>query len=117
MSTRTRYLPPGTLTWLRVKWLLLGLLLGVGTMAALAMYAAAIRPPELPYRPAPATVEPPPTGEAAPKLARLELGPCPAGAKDCAVLPDPAIRTIPEPGTAALVGVAAGAMFFFRRKA
>lgn len=114
---RTRYLPPGTLTWLRVKWLLLGVLLGAGGMAVLAMYAAAIRPPELPYRPAPATVVPAQTGEAAPKLARADLGPCPQGVKDCATFPDPVVRTIPEPGTAALVGVAAAASLFFRRKA
>lgn len=114
---RTRYLPPGTLTRLRLKWLLLGVLLGAGTMAALAMYAAAIRPPELAYRPAPATREPARMGEAAPKLARLDLGPCPAGVKDCAAFPDPTIRPIPEPGTLALVGVAAGASLFFRRKA
>lgn len=113
----TRYLPPGTLTWLRVKWLLLGMLIGAGAMAALAMYAAAIRPPELPYRPAAATREPAQMGEAAPKLARLDVGPCPADVKDCAVFPDPTVRTVPEPGTLALVGVAAGASFFFRRKA
>lgn len=114
---RIRYLPPGTLTWLRLKWLGLGVLLGAGIMAALAMYAAAIRPPELPYRPAAATMQPAQTGEAAPKLARIDLGPCPPGVKDCAAFPDPAVRTIPEPGTAALVGVAAAASLFSRRKA
>ena len=31
---RPRYLPPGTLTWLRVRWLLLGVALGLAALAA-----------------------------------------------------------------------------------
>lgn len=115
------YLPPGTLTWLRVKWLLLGVLLGAGAMAALAMWAAAIRPAELPYRAPVPTHQAQPGGEGAAPRPPLALGPCPPGWKDCAVFHDPVARPLPEPGTLALVGVALvaslGASLFARRKA
>lgn len=52
---KLRYLPPGTLRRLRLKWLALGVALGAGSMSALAMYLAAIVPPELAYRSATAT--------------------------------------------------------------
>ena len=55
---KLRYLPPGTLRRLRLKWLALGVALGAGSMSALAMYLAAIVPPELAYRSATATHRP-----------------------------------------------------------
>ena len=91
----------------RVKWFGLGLLHGVGMSLALATYLAAIQPPEL-SRGVRATVEPAKTGQPAPRLPKLDHGPCPADAKDCTRFNDPAataqVRTVPEPGALALVG-------------
>ncbi len=122
---RLHYLPPGTLTRLRVKWMALGVLLGAGLMAALAMWAAAIRPAELPYRAPAPTHQARPGGEGAAPRPPLELGPCPLRVKDCAVLPGDIVRPLPEPGTLALVGLALAASvgaslrasLFARRKA
>lgn len=114
-AVRTRYLAPGTLTWLRIKWLGLGALLGAGGMASLAMYAAAIRPAELPYRSAEPTHQAQPTGEAAPQLPKLDLGPCLPG-KDCTAVEADIVRSIPEPGAIALVGIGGAALYLTRRK-
>ena len=58
MARVPRILPPGTLRRLRLKWFALGVLLGTATCAALAMYLAAIMPPELAYRSAEPTRHP-----------------------------------------------------------
>lgn len=114
---KTRYLPPGTLKRLRLKWLALGVFLGAGAMAMLAMYAAAIRPPELPPRPLAATVVPAQTGEPMAGLPVADLGPCLAG-KDCVVFDAPRqpTRYAPEPGALALVAIGAGALALTRRQ-
>lgn len=114
---KTRYLPPGTLTRCRMKWLALGVVLGAGLMAGARMYANALLPPELPPRPLAATVVPEQTGEPMAGLARADLGPCLPG-KDCVVFDDPRTptNTTPEPGAMALVGLGLGAMAITRRR-
>lgn len=72
---KPRYLPPGTLTWLRVRWLLLGIAIGIAGAAGLAMYLAAILPPELAYR-SPATTVRPVPGPVAPPAPALAMPPC-----------------------------------------
>lgn len=100
----------------RVKWFALGVLNGVGWSAALGMYLAAIQPPELSSGVRP-TVEPPQTGQPAPRPPKLDLGPCPADAKDCIPFDDARpIHTVPEPGPLALIGAGAVALTLTRRK-
>lgn len=104
-----RPLPPGTLRRLRLKWFALGLLLGTASCAALAMYLAAIMPPELAYR-SPATTVRPVPGPVSALPAAVALPPCTGQGKDCTDFPDgapslPPVRTVPEPAGLALVGI------------
>ena len=108
---KPRYLPPGTLTWLRVRWLLLGIAIGVAGAAGLAMYLVAILPPELAYRSATPTVRP----EASPAPrhpATPAIPPCQGQGKDCTALDAP--RPLPEPGALALVALGLGALALYR---
>lgn len=116
---KPRYLPPGTLRRLRLKWLALGVLLGAGSSAALAMYLAAILPPELAYRSATATVRPTPGPVPAP-AAPVAIPPCIGAGKDCTPLdgaPQPPAHrdhlpthTVPEPGALAMVAIGLAAL-------
>lgn len=108
---KPRYLPPGTLTWLRVRWLLLGIAIGVAGAAGLAMYLVAILPPELAYRSPAATVRPVP-GRVAPPAPALAMPPCSGQGKDCSPLDAP--RPLPEPGALALVALGLGALALHR---
>lgn len=108
---KPRYLPPGTLTWLRVRWLLLGIAIGVAGAAGLAMYLVAILPPELAYRSPAATVRPVP-GPVAPPAPALAMPPCAGQGKDCTALDAP--RPLPEPGALALVALGLGALAIHR---
>ena len=104
-----RPLPPGTLRRLRLKWFALGLLLGTASCAALAMYLAAIMPPELAYRSAEPTRHPA-ASPAQPIGEQPDIPPCTGSGKDCTDFPDgapslPPVRTVPEPAGLALVGI------------
>lgn len=112
---KPRYLPPGTLTWLRVRWLLLGIAIGVAGAAGLAMYLVAILPPELAYRSPAATVRPVP-GPVAPPAPALAMPPCAGQGKDCSPLDAP-VHTIPEPGALALVALGLAALAAHRSHA
>lgn len=140
---KLRYLPPGTLRRLRLKWLALGVLLGAGSSAALAMYLAAILPPELAYR-GPATTVRPVPGPVSALPAAVELAPCTGQGKDCSEpdadrrtqrddapaqlfpAPDAGRRTepnnlpthtVPEPGALALVALGLAALAAHRSHA
>ena len=140
---RTRYLPPGTLTWLRVRWLLLGVAIGVAGAAGLAMYLAAILPPELAYRSPTATARPVP-GPVSALPPAVVLAPCTGQGKDCSepdadrrtqpddtpaqLFPAPdagrrtepnnqPLHTVPEPGALALVALGLAALAAHRSHA
>lgn len=86
-----------------------------GSIATLAIVALigfgliASAPAEL-YRPAPATHHPTPSGVPA-RIQNVQMPPCGPG-KDCSELD--VVRTVPEPGTLALV-VAGIALMLWRR--
>ena len=108
-----RILPPGTLRRLRLKWFALGLLLGTASCAALAMYLAAIMPPELAYRSA-ATTQHPKAAPVEPAGPLPEVPPCTGQGKDCtdseATPHLQPVRTVPEPTALALVGIGMAAL-------
>lgn len=122
---KLRYLPPGTLRRLRLKWLALGVALGAGSMSALAMYMAAIVPPELAYRSATATRHPTP-GPAPAAVAPVAIPPCVGAGKDCTPLDDTPqphahpqhlpTHAVPEPGALALVAIGLAALVAHRSK-
>lgn len=132
-----RYLPAGTLRRLRWKWFALGIVIGAGGSAALAMYLAAITPPELGYRSAPATEHPTP-GPVAELGEFPPIPPCLGQGKDCSPLdvdaarqaprsrtvpdgavptPDVPTHTVPEPGALALVAIGLAALAIHRSHA
>lgn len=101
-----RYLPRGSMRRQRrlgrmegsIATLALVCLLGVGFIAA--------TPAEL-YRPASATHHPTPRGEPA-RIQAVQMPPCGPG-KDCSGLD--VVRTVPEPGTLALIGAGLALMW------
>ena len=101
-----RYLPRGSMRRQRrlgrlegsIATLALVCLLGVGFIAA--------TPAEL-YRPASATHHPTPRGEPA-RIQTVQMPPCGLG-KDCSGLD--VVRTMPEPGTLALIGAGIALMW------
>lgn len=107
-----RILPPGSMRRQRRRGRIEGVL---GTLILLACIGAAViaaTPVEL-YRSARPTTD----GErgAALHFARAPLPPCnDASAKDCMAVADPVVRPIPEPGTVALVAIAAAGMVLQR---
>lgn len=126
-----RYLPAGSMRRQRrlgrlegsAGMLLLVCAIGAGLVAA--------TPAEL-YRPAPATQHPTPAGEPSPAVA-LGIPPCAGAGKDCSapedtitplarsgppLVPLPHLqhesRTVPEPGTLALIGAGLASLLFWR---
>lgn len=75
-------------------------------MCAIGAVLVAATPAEL-YRPAPATHHPTPEGGPA-RIQNVQMPPCGAG-KDCSELD--VVRTVPEPGTLALIGAGIALMW------
>ncbi len=95
---RQRYLPPGSMRKQRMLGRLEGSLGMLALFAAIGAVLVAATPAEI-YRPAPATVRPTPAGEESPRIT-VHIPSCTGEAKDCTDL----VRTVPEPGTLALIG-------------
>lgn len=99
-----RYLPRGSMRRQRRLGRLEGSIATLALVCLLGFGFIAATPAEL-YRPAPATHHPTPAGEAAPAVG-IQIPPCTGAGKDCSepdaitLLP----RTVPEPGTLALIG-------------
>lgn len=107
---RQRYLPPGSMRRQRMLGRLEGSLGTLALVAAIGAVIVAATPAET-YRPAPATVRPTPTGEESPRIT-VQIPPCTGEGKDCT---DP-VRTVPEPGTLALIGAGIAGMTWRARK-
>lgn len=107
---RQRYLPPGSMRRQRILGRLEGSLGILALVAAIGAVLVAATPAEI-YRPAPATVRPTPAGEESPRIT-VQIPPCTGEGKDCA---DP-VRTVPEPGTLALIGAGIAGMIWRARK-
>ncbi len=97
---RVRHLPPGSMRRQRRLGRLEGSLGTLALVLAIGAALVAATPAEL-YRPAPATVRPQPSGTPS-HFAAVELPPCSGQGKDCSANDD-IVRTVPEPGTFALI--------------
>ena len=101
-----RYLPPGSMR--RQRWLgrLEGSIVTLTLVCLIGFGVIAATPAEL-YRPAPATYHPTPEGKPA-RIQNVQMPPCGPG-KDCSDLD--VVRTVPEPGTLALIGAGLALMW------
>lgn len=97
--SRTRYLPPGSMRRQRRLGRLEGSVATLALVSLLGFGLIAATPAEL-YRPAPATHHPTPEGGPA-RIQAVQMPPC-GPEKDCSDLD--VVRTVPEPGTIALIG-------------
>ena len=125
-----RYLPRGSMRRQRRLGRLEGVIAALVLVCLLGFGFIAAAPAEL-YRPAPATYRPTPQGEPA-QFQHMQMPPCGPG-KDCSELddgviallprfgPSPSPNTqhdtnkVPEPGTLALIGAAAGIALMWRK--
>ena len=101
-----RYLPRGSMRRQRRLGRLEGSVAALALFALLGFGLIAAAPAEL-YRPAPATHHPTPRGEPA-RIQPVQMPPCGPG-KDCSDLD--VVRTVPEPGTLALIGAGLALMW------
>ena len=107
---RVRYLPPGSMRRQRRLGRLEGSVATLSLVALLGFGLIAATPAEL-YRPAPATYHPTPEGGPA-RIQAVQMPPCGPG-KDCADAE--IVRTVPEPGTLALIGAGLAGMIWRAR--
>lgn len=113
-SSRTRYLPPGTMRKQRRRGRIEGSVATLLATSAIGAALVAMTPLEI-YRAARPTRD----GErgTAMHFAHAPLPPCTdRQAKDCMAMEDPEVRTIPEPGTMALIGTALVGMMVQRAR-
>ena len=101
-----RHLPRGSMRRQRRLGRLEGSLATLALVCLLGFGLIAATPAEL-YRPAPATHHPTPEGEPA-RIPNVQMPPCSPG-KDCSDLD--VVRTVPEPGTLALIGAGLALMW------
>ena len=104
-----RYLPRGSMRRQRRLGRFEGSVCTLVVVFTIGYVLVAATPAEL-YRPAPATHHPTPEGGPA-RIQNVQMPPCGPG-KDCSELD--VVRTVPEPGTLALV-VAGIALMLWRR--
>ena len=113
-----RYLPRGSMRRQRRLGRLEGSIATLALVCLLGFGFIAATPAEL-YRPAPATHHPTPEGGPA-RIQNVQMPPCGPG-KDCTEAePDGAVplmpRTVPEPGTLALIGAGIALMLVRRAR-
>ena len=101
-----RYLPRGSMRRQRRLGRLEGVIAALVLVCLLGFGFIAATPAEL-YRPAQATHHPTPRGEPA-RIQAVQMPPCGPG-KDCSDLD--VVRTVPEPGTLALIGAGLALMW------
>ena len=101
-----RYLPRGSMRRQRRLGRLEGSIATLALVCLLGFGFIAATPAEL-YRPAPATHHPTPEGGPA-RIQNVQMPPCGPG-KDCSELD--VARTVPEPGTLALIGAGIALMW------
>ena len=93
----------------RLEGLVVGLVVALILVCVLGLALVTMAPAEM-YRPAPATIHPAPSDLWAPS-GFVHIPPCVGHGKDCEMLswadPTSPARTVPEPGTLALVFTAA----------
>ena len=101
-----RYLPRGSMRRQRRLGRLEGSVVTLALVALLGFGLIAATPAEL-YQPAPATYHPTTEGVPA-RIQAVQMPPCGPG-KDCSDLD--VVRTVPEPGTLALIGAGIALMW------
>ena len=101
-----RYLPRGSMRRQRRLGRMEGSIATLALVCLLGFGFIAATPAEL-YRPAPATHHPTPEGGPA-RIQNVQMPPCGPG-KDCSELD--VVRTVPEPGTLALIGAGIALMW------